>query len=269
MKYLRRGLAALGLLLLVIAVLVWFLPARWVMPWLQPQPHSVQLHDVHGLLWEGSAAEVSTADGTRLGALHWRLSRRLLLGDLRLQLELHGPQVDFSGALRRLPQNKLEWRAVQARVDLAIVPAGMSLPFGQPQGEVSAAIEHAVLQGGWPLQLAADIRWQDAALTTDTDVVPLGDLHARVTANGGVISAQAADDGQGPLQLDGQLAASPLGYRLNATLGDRTGNLALHRWLSRLGTPDADGMIHLHNNGGLAATLPAVTPSPTQAQHDL
>lgn len=267
MKYLRRGLAAFGLLLLAIVLLVWFLPANWVMPWLQPQMRGVQLHDVHGLLWDGRAGEVSTADGTRLGKLHWRLSRRLLLGDLRMQIDLHGPQIDFSGALHRLPQDRLEWRAVRARVNLAIVPVNTSLTLGQPQGELSATIDHAELQGGWPLQLGADIRWENAGLQTETETVPLGNLHARVTANGGVISAEAEDDGQGPLQLRGRLDASPLGYRLDASLGDRSGNPALRRWLARLGTPDADGTIQLHNTGGLAGTLPTATAPPSQEPH--
>ena len=44
MKYLRKCLIGLGVLLLVAALLLWFLPARWAMAWIEPQLQDRRAH---------------------------------------------------------------------------------------------------------------------------------------------------------------------------------------------------------------------------------
>ena len=86
MRILRNALIGLTLLGVSAAPLLWWLPARWVMPRIEPQLHGLHLQQVHGSLWNGRADEVTTLDGKRLGRLQWQLSRRALLGQLRLRL---------------------------------------------------------------------------------------------------------------------------------------------------------------------------------------
>ncbi|HVC16414.1 MAG TPA: type II secretion system protein N, partial [Rhodanobacter sp.] len=74
---------------------------------------------------------------------------------------------------------------------------------------------------------------------------------------GGVIQAQLRDDGHGPLQVQAQALLSPLGWRLDATLRARQTDPALRRWLTGLGSPDADGAVHIHRSSGLAGSMPA------------
>ncbi|OOG54393.1 type II secretion system protein N [Rhodanobacter sp. C03] len=256
MKYLRKCLIGFGILALVVALLLWFLPARLALPWIGPQLHGLRLQQLQGSLWDGHAGQVLTADGHVMGRLQWTLSRRALFGQAQAQLEFHGPPLDFSGGMQRLPDHKLEWHDVSLRAELGTLMPRTSLPLGQPRGELQLNIEHALLQGGWPLQLQAQAQWRHAVMHTRDGDVALGDLHGQAQAQAGVIQAQWHDDGQGPLQVDGQLQLSPLGWRLDATLRARQTDPALRHWLAGLGQPGADGDVHIQRSGGLAATLP-------------
>lgn len=268
MKYLRRSLTGLGLLLLAGGLLVWFLPARWVLPGIESRLHGLRLQQVQGLLWDGRAGQVLTADGRPLGQLHWQLSRRALLGQLRLHVDFEGPQFAFAGAMRQLSADQVEWRAVRLRAELQTLTARMSSPLGQPLGKLQMTVAHAVLQGGWPLQLQAQAQWQPAIVRTRAGDLSLGTLQLRAQAHSGVIVAQLHDDGQGPLQADGQLQLSPLGWRLEGTLRARQHDPALRHWLATLGPLEADGTVHIQRGGGLAGNLPSTPPITTEKPHE-
>jgi len=245
------------MLALAAAVLLWFLPARWAVPWIGPQLHGLRLQQVQGTVWHGRADEVVAADGQALGQLQWQLSRRALLGQVRLKLQFEGPQLAFSGGVRRLPDGQIEVRGASVHAELSAWGHGAMSPWGQPRGELQVTIDHALLQGGWPMQLQAQAQWPHAVMHTHDGDVALGTLQAQASAQGGVILAQLHDDGHGPLHVDGKLQLSPLGWRLDATLRARQTGPALRRWLARLGQPAADGSVHIQRRGGLAGSAPA------------
>lgn len=248
------------MLAMIAGVLLYALPARWALPWLAPTLHGLRLQQVRGQLWDGYAGQVLSAEGRPLGSVHWQLSRRALFGQIRMQVELQGPLLRFSGSMQRLPDGTIEWRQVTVYAELAAWHPRATLPLGQPQGQLQVTAEHAVLQGGWPLQLQATAQWQHAAVRTRAGDVMLGDLQWHAHAQNGVIDAQLDDDGHGPLQVDGQLQLSPLGWRLDATLRARHTDPALRRWLAGLGPADASGVVHVRRGGGLFGS---VTPSST------
>lgn len=250
---------------LLMAALLWFLPARWVLPWLQPHLHGVRLQQVHGSVWDGEAATVTSPQGQRWGRLQWQLSRRLLLGQARAQLQFDGPQLTFSAAIQRLPDGRIDLHDLRLHAELAGLDLPMDTVLGPPGGTLQASAAHAVLQGGWPLQLQAQAHWQHASLHLRDGVVALGDLQLQAQAQGGVIRAQMHDDGHGPLQVDGQLQLSPLGWRLDATLRARQTDPLLLRWLGRLGPRSSDGSVHVQRRGGLAGQA-SVTSSTRETQ---
>ena len=110
---------------------------------------------------------------------------------------------------------------------------------------------------GWPLQATWQARWSDATLLTRAGVVALGRIEVHGSAQAGVIDAQLADAGDGPLRVTGNLRLTPLGWRLDGRLRARRGDPALRRWLATLGKPDAAGVVRVHRRGGLAVVGPA------------
>lgn len=265
MKAVGRYLLGLGLLLLILLTVLWFLPVRWVMPWLAPRLPDIRLQQLEGSIWDVRAGRVMAADGQVLGNLHWQLSHRALLGQLLGQLDFHGPQGDFSGAVQRLPNNQLAWHDVSGRIDLSALPQRDIPLTGAPRGQVRIDISHALLQAGWPQQLEGKLQWQQAAMRVPEGDVALGNLVADLHAQNGVISVQWHDDASGPMQTTGQLQLSTLGWRLDASMRPRHADPALQRWLSQWGATDADGTVRVRRTGGLASEVkapPQDQPSP-------
>ncbi len=259
MKYLRNTVIALVLFAALAGLLLWFLPARWVLPWIEPPLRGMRLQQMHGSVWDGEAGAVTGAAGQRLGQLQWQVSRRALLGDLRLHLTFDGPQLTLSTSARRLPNDRIELSGLSMCADLALLDAYPAPALGRPQGELRLSAGRVVLQGGWPLQLQAQGSWSHAAVHTDEGDVALGDMQFEAIAQGGAIETQWHDVGGGPLQVRGQLQLSPLGWRLDVVLRARQGDPALQRWLTQFGTATTDGSVHVQQSGGLASNAAATT----------
>ena len=234
-------------------LLVLFLPARWVLPFVQTRLHGLVLGEVHGLLWDGAAEDVRGADGRPLGHVQWQLARSALWGRLDLQLACGGEGLTARGHLQRDAQGRAVWSDVDLRVDLADWGPRWPMPLGAPQGTLSATIDHAVLQANWPMELAGRLHWPDAAMQTRAGRITLGTLDMDVAGASGVLHGQLHDQGGGPLHLQGDWQASPLGWRLDLLLKPRSSDPDLRQWLARLGRPAADGSVQLHRRGGLAA----------------
>ena len=257
MKVWRIAITGLLALLIIVFALLWFLPARWAMPWLDARLNGVRLQEVSGLVWDGRAGQVLSARGENLGTLQWRLSRYALLGDNRLHVELHGPRVDVVGTMTGSRATEATWTDVQMRIDLAVLGGNPLVLGGVPRGTLRATAGSIQLRGGWPWSMDTRVEWQDAALSMPRQgELRLGSVHAELHAVNGVIDGPIKDDGHGPLRLGGRLQLSPLARRFDAVVAPRVNDPALQRWLAGFGAVDADGVTHIHYSGGLAAALP-------------
>lgn len=258
----RRQIALLVLAgLLLLLTLGWFFPARWALAWLTPSLHGLRLQEVHGVLWDGRADQVLLPDGRVLGRVHWKLSRRAVFAPAPVQMDFAGPQMTFSGSLLAQPHRRVRLDHVRLRVDLALWRPQAPPALGQPRGELSTTLDHGVLQDGWPLEFDLRAHWRDAALLTSHGNVALGTLDLSATAHAGVIDASVSDVDDGPLQVNGSLRLSPLGWWLDLRLRERCANPRLQRWLASLGTTDATGTVYVQRRGGLAP-MPPVAPTP-------
>ena len=256
MKGSRGAWRAVALLLLGV-LLVLFMPARWVVPLVQSRLHGLRLEGVHGLAWNGMAEELRGLDGRPLGTVRWQLSRSALWGQWDLQLAFDGPALTARGHLRRDAQGRPGWSEVALRSELAAWAPRLDSPLGAPQGKLTATLHRAVLQGNWPVELEGGrMQWRDAVMQTHPRLVTLGAFDMILDGADGAVHGKLYDQGEGPLQVEGQWQASPLGWRLDLLLRPRTTDPALRGWLARLGRPDADGSVHLHRRGGLAAATP-------------
>lgn len=257
MKRWRAALVGLLALFLIGLGLLWFLPASWAMPLLASRLPGVRLEQVSGLLWDGRAGQVFSAKGEDLGQLDWQLSRRALLGDTRLQLNLHGPRLEFAGRMEGQSAIEAVWMDVHLRADMALFGPILTLPMGRPLGVLHADADRVQLHGGWPQELDARVRWEAAGLLTPgKGKVSLGNLLISAQGSAGVLTGRLQDDGSGPLSIDGQFQLSPLARRLAATAWPRVPDPTLQWWLSQLGTADAGGKTHINYSGGLAAAMP-------------
>jgi general secretion pathway protein N len=251
MKRLRIVLTGIAVLVVALAAMVWWLPASWVMPFLQSRLHGLQLQQVTGTVWQGRAGQVSTATGEPVGTVEWLLSRRALLGDIDLDLSLRQPRLSFQGHMHQLSNTQDEWRDVTLSLDPAMLDVTPWL-HAKPDGQLKLTIARAQLQGGWPMQADAVAHWTHAAIHTAQGVATLGGISAQITGDNGVLQATLSDDGDGALHMSGLLSFSPLGWSLQMSLKPRKDDPLLMQWLHTLGRPEADGTVRLGYRGGLA-----------------
>lgn len=256
MKYLRTALAGVIALLVALALLVWFMPARLALALMQPRLHGLQFDAVSGSLWNGRAGRLSAPDGSALGSLAWTLSHRALLGDVRVRIDLRQPQWQLQASMRRLSDTQEDWRDVELHADMRVLGI-QPLLQGEPQGQLDLHIAHALLQGRWPMQADAAGTWAHAAVRTQQGVVELGELRLSAHGESGVLQATLADDGRAALRTAGRLSVSPLGWDLQLELAPRRSSPALLHWLRGFGPPAADGSVQVRYRGGLAQFIPA------------
>ena len=260
MKRARALLAGLAIFLLALALLVWFMPARLALPLMQSRLHGVQLDQVQGTLWQGRAGQLTVPGGSGAGSLAWTLSRRALIGDVQLALDLRQPQWQMHGQMHRVSATQEDWRDVILHVDMALLGT-QSLLHGGPRGQFDLHMAQAQLQGNWPMQVDATGTWSQAAIRTTQGIVPIGTLLLKVNGQSGVLHASLDDDGHSPLQTAGRLSFSPLGWDLRLDLKPRTEDPALLHWLHSMGSSSADGGVQLRYRGGLSQ-INANTGSP-------
>lgn len=254
MKVWRVGLWVLGAVLLAALSLLWFLPARWVLPSLQARLQGLRLEGVSGSLWDGHADRLIGFDGRVLGQVDWQLSRLSLFGHAGLSLQLNGPQLAFRGQLQRLGDDSVHWQDVHLRLDLGMVTH--ATPWGRPQGTLELDIPEVLVQNQWPMRLVASGQWRDAAAQAKQGTVSLGTLTWQAQSNNGVLTGSVADAGApGPLQVSGSFELSTLGWHYRLEAVPRGRQPALQRWLTTMGPVASDGTLRLEQRGGVAKLL--------------
>ena len=252
LKRLRKVIAGIAVFLVLLIVLVMFLPAAWVRPYVEARLRGTRLLDVSGSVWHGHAAHLVLPNGRDLGGLDWQLSRWTLFGKLALGFHVAGPDLDLTAQVESQDGNRQHWHDVQLRLDAALL-AGTTTPWGMPQGELVATVKDAVLRASWPESLDAHGQWRDAALVAAQGPIALGGLDWRASAVDAVLQVHVGDAPGGPLQVDGEAAVSLVGWRYRFDARPRGTQPALHAWLATLGALGPDGTLHREGRGGLAA----------------
>lgn len=241
------------LVLAMLAALVMWFPARWAWAWLGPRYPQVQVGTLAGNIWHGRASDV-TAAGLPLGQVDWQLARSALFGHVRLSVRAKGSWGTAHGALRQQEDGSFEGDDLRFNLSAAVLPP-LSLGGGmQPQGTIEGTLDHWQLRNGWPVALRGRIVWHDARLHAGASSLVLGTWRADVTdVAGTALKATLRDIDDAPVALAGTIDATPLGWRLDATLTPRTGDVDARHLLQRLGTPDGHGGIRVRRQGGLMA----------------
>jgi general secretion pathway protein N len=257
LKWFRRIAVAIVLLALCAGVFYWFLPARLAASFIEQRARGLTLDGVSGTAWDGHAARVVSAGGHDLGALDWTLGRDAILGRIHLGLHLEGASGRVDAHIDRTEPDRTLLSGIDFRLDAAAL-AGPALPRELvPRGTVEGRVPRAELQGNWPLELDAEVRWLRAAVTTPEGYVDLGGIALEAQSRAGVLRGRLADDGDGALGVDAALAGSPLGWRLAGKLAPRIQDTALTHLIARFGPVGRDGNVILDRKAGLA---PATTP---------
>ena len=250
MKFVRRSLIVLIVLLLIAAIVAVTFPAHYAWRLVANRMSAVHLNGVSGTLWNGHAASITVFDEA-LGALDWQLDPTpLLRGDVRAQLQLHGGAVTASGRVDRGSDGAIDLRDASFRFPASLAAPALDIPALTLLGDIDATLTHVHLQGAWPDQANGQMIWHNAAVAGAAQA-QFGDLQVTFSSTAaGAISGVAHDLG-GPLQLNGAFKISAGSFDADVTLAARDGNPQVIDALRYIGQPQADGSSHLLIHGQL------------------
>ncbi|MDP1906252.1 MAG: type II secretion system protein N [Pseudomonadota bacterium] len=177
-----RSLLILGGVLLYLLFLVVQMPAVWLAAHL-PAESPIQLRQVDGKLWQGSAGGVTwraAVDSLELGRLRWTLQAgELLKGSLGIGFELGQAPTRLQGTLL-LGRDGLSLKSVQGHLDAGVIGfASRPLALLQPRGRLALDITELFLSEK-RIHGTAKADWQGAR--SALIAAPLGDYSAVLQA---------------------------------------------------------------------------------------
>lgn len=230
-------------------------PAATAFRWFAPD--DVGLVAPAGSIWSGRAGVVSVA-GIAASDVRWNISPwQLLLGRLAGSIEsrLGDGFASTAFALRAGGSARFEG----GRLSTSIEALAGVLPVYDTRGQISATIESATIEDGWPVQIDGELRvgsLQVAPLIPDgtTAQILLGDFRAIVTSDDGGPIVARINDMDGPLELDGEISLNrDLSYLFSGRVRTRPDASAqLVQGINLMaGEPDSAGMRELTLSGSL------------------
>ena len=225
-------------------------PAERAFALIADKAPEVRVAGVSGTAWCGQA-KVLQISGTNLERVKWQLKPwSILTGQLKLDLELDGPNVEGRSGVGLHRDGGITLSDVDMRLDAAQLSALFNMPVDLA-GQFDFALESAEFMEQTLRSAQGTVRWQRAAVTSPVTQA-LGEYVARLNTEEDGIKAQVKDDG-GPLQLDGTALLTPKGaYNFNGSVSVRdTQEQLLVQGVRTLGRPGKDGRVPLRYSGRL------------------
>lgn len=217
------------------------LPARLAAFVLGGRIDLLTLENVRGSAWHGQSG--ATWWGTHaLGRMTWNADPLApMTGAIRADLHFDLPKHQVMDA--RIERRRAQLDVDDLRADL--VGGALRRFFARerllPIGSIRLLVEHARFDDGVPVDVRGQALWRQATLVGPHTRLPyyLGDLKVDFFVDRpGIVLGRIRDDG-GPMQIQGQVKADLLGYRIELHLVPRDPQLA--SGLARLGRAQADG----------------------------
>lgn len=251
MKIVKWLFALLALLVVIIGVVAWTMPADVAYRYLAPKLGPVSLVGIRGTVWDGHADGVSVF-GRDLGELDWRIDKApLLTRSVHADLRIRGADIDTSGLVERDSDGRLTARDVRFRVPASLFSPALDLPSLKLLGTVTGTFAEATLSNGMLTDARGDARWTDAGVT-GTAEARFSDIIAEFASRpDGSIGGTVADDGKGNLEVNGSFGISATGFQAEAFLSARNDDPRVQEALRYIGELQADGSSHLLISGQL------------------
>jgi general secretion pathway protein N len=216
----------------------------------------VQLHNVTGSLWHGSAQQI-TAPELQLGPLNWRLHGwRLLLGEVRLSLEIPAGARNLSGTAQVSASilQKLSLSNVDLTADAQWVFTQASLPLAA-DGRFHLQIESAELRRARLPRIQAQLDWEQARIVYPQPY-ELGayrmSMHHHPATDPEYLLGEFKDINS-PFKVDGSIKIQHNGdYEFNAVLSTASDAPEIFRnTLLFVGVPGPDGSVPIERSGNI------------------
>ncbi len=216
----------------------------------------VQLQGVSGSLWHGTAQQI-TAPELQLGPLNWRLHGwRLLLGEVRLSLEIppDAPHVSGKAQVAASILQKLSLSDVDLSADAEWVFTQATLPLAAG-GRFHLRIESAELRRAELPRMQAQVDWEQARIVYpqphDLGAYRMT-MHHHPQTNPEYLLGELKDINS-PFKIDGSIKIQRNGdYQFNAVLSTTPDAPEIFKnTLPFVGVPGPDGSVPVERTGNI------------------
>jgi general secretion pathway protein N len=250
MKLLRNLFLIVLVVLLLAAIALALLPARYALDFVGGRLGPVELGEVSGTVWRGQASPSRMA-GEEIGTLSWSLSPwALFAARVDADLRLEGDVWRGDGAVSVRRDRSIRVRDLHLNFPAQRLQPALDIPALVLRGEVQVLIAEGELQGGFPTALKGSATWKDAAVAGSAEA-NFGELVTEFASDGaGGLQGTVRDQG-GPLQAEGRYQISLAGYSADIALRARDGNPQVTEALQFIGQPQPDGSVRLEVRGQL------------------
>lgn len=163
----RKWLIGIVVLILIVIVVAWRMPANMVLQTAQDRLPAVDWSKVDGTAWNGSVEDFSYED-IELGTLEWEFDE---LEDLGSQLTAwkvrsYGPQHEMSARVTLTPEGEVvRAEDIQGQVPASWVDISKWLPLLHLEGTIELDLEHIELDRNLPVSGAGRVTWSQAAIS--------------------------------------------------------------------------------------------------------
>ena len=240
----RFSMAILWVLIIAAVALVALAPASWLDRRIaSATAGKIRINDAQGTVWRGNGAFVD-AQGTWRVPIGWRVEP-LAVAKGALDVELEPSEPDAPRGRVLLQNESADLRNVRLTVQARVLPSlsPVTLPI-EPGGELvldAPAFRYRMNQ----MEGSFDVRWERARVATAGSALDLGTVTAHVAPKGSALVGTIGNVG-GDARVDGDVALASSGASVRVNISPGPGVPPdIARLLSALGTPDANGVVHL------------------------
>lgn len=233
----RRWWPWLLLMLSVLVVTVWTLPAALVYQLMASQLEDVEAAGLSGSLWQGEASSLLLR-GKDWGKFNWTMRKLpLLQGRTELDLALDGPGVQLSGNVIRAADRALDLGQTNGTIDAAWLGPALGLPLLVPTGSIDIDLQGLSIDAqGKPTAIDGKARWVDAGLTGIVRA-RAGTVLIEASGSDGEIQGVLRNEGGGNLSIDGTFNMRGTLYEAKVILRPDPNDAELVQALQWVGQP--------------------------------
>lgn len=251
MKALVKLFVFAGLILLVAGVVVWKIPAAWVLSQVNWSNHDVYYARITGTLWQGGIEQFVRNDVV-LGDIKWDFmtvnglappSTTWRVEGKGLDYDMHA-FVDFEG------QQAMQLRYVQGQIPAAWVDLSNAAPLVFLTGRFEMDLDRTALTGHIGRLASGTIRWTDAGLSGLVEE-SLGTVLLRLSSEKGFTLADIQSDEGSEIMISGDIRFNAAQYRTNLILQATEEKHYVIEELAHLGTVREDGSLELALSGNM------------------
>ncbi|MDH5610908.1 MAG: type II secretion system protein N [Gammaproteobacteria bacterium] len=245
--YLIIGILALTLFLVI------NIPAALVINKFKNQIPQINIQNVSGTLWQGSAQQVTVQSRYVFKNVSWSICiAHLLIAEACVELDTMYNKNPLSGQISIGLNKIVQSKNITTTMSAQALSQMVTLPMGEVAGDVSINLATLDWQQGSIPSVSGIINWDKASITI-AETAQLGDITITLSeSEDNPINAQISNQ-NGQLAIVGSAALKTTGnYSLDLTLtpnNKATSNLK--NSLSLFAKPQGSGSFIIKNNGNL------------------